>query len=66
MSFGCSPMPGNPAENYSPPTPQTFDSQIEKIKADPNMTEDAKAQAIRGIEMAKNMSRQGGKTSGRG
>ena len=62
---GCNPMPGNPAEDYTPPSEAGFDQQIEKIKADPNMTEDAKQHAIQGIEMAKRMTQQGGKGAGK-
>jgi hypothetical protein len=62
---GCNPMPGNPAENYTPPSESSFDEQIAKVKADPSMSENAKTQAIRGIETAKAMTHQGGKAAGR-
>lgn len=64
-AIGCSSMPDNPGENYKPPTDATFDQQIEKVKADPNLTEDAKANAIKGIEMSRAMSRGGGQAAGK-
>lgn len=51
---GCMPGP----DEGTPPVTRTaadFDAQIEKIKADPNMTEQAKQGAIQGIEMSKRM-----------
>lgn len=62
--IGCGDgMPDNPP--YTKPTAQTFDDQIAKVNADPNMSEQAKQQAIKGIEMARSMSQQGGQKSGK-
>ncbi len=56
-----------PADN--PPatviTPEMIDAQIAKVKADPNLSEEAKQGAIRGIEMGRQMSQQGGQGSGK-
>lgn len=62
--IGCGDgMPDNPP--YTKPSAQTFDDQIAKVKADPNMSEQAKQQAIKGIEMARSMSQQGGQKAGK-
>lgn len=65
ITAGCNTMPDNPGDTYKPPTSQTFDDQIAKVNADPNLTEAQKQQAIRGIEMGRAMSQGGGKSSGK-
>ena len=52
-----------PADNGPPPakvSEQTFEDQIAKVNADPNLTPEAKRNAIAGIEMAKRMREAGG------
>lgn len=46
-------------------TDADYDDQIEKIKNDPSMNEQAKQGAIGGIEMARNMNKQGGQGAGK-
>ncbi|MDX2066299.1 MAG: hypothetical protein SFX74_11195 [Fimbriimonadaceae bacterium] len=51
---GCEPP--EPAGNAGPPpTAESFDAQITKIKNDPNLNAQQKEQAIKGIEMSKQM-----------
>jgi hypothetical protein len=64
-AVGCNTMPDNPGDNFKKPTASTFDDQIAKVKADPSLSEDAKAQAIKGIEMSRAMSQGSSQGAGK-